>query len=46
MSAHGWSVVRITWRQLLHEPEPVAADLRRLLRWGRSRRPRLGPARL
>jgi very-short-patch-repair endonuclease len=30
--AAGWRVVRITWRQLLHEPEKIAADLRTMLR--------------
>lgn len=31
MLAEGWSVIRITWRQLTDQPEAVAADLRRLL---------------
>jgi very-short-patch-repair endonuclease len=32
LSAHGWRVVRITWRQLTQGPERVVADLRLLLR--------------
>jgi hypothetical protein len=31
LTAHGWRVVRVTWAQLQHEPEAVAADLRRTL---------------
>ena len=31
VSAAGWRVIRITWRQLHQTPERVAADLRRLL---------------
>jgi very-short-patch-repair endonuclease len=31
LEAAGWQVVRITWRQLLEEPQLVEADLRRLL---------------
>jgi very-short-patch-repair endonuclease len=31
LQAHGWRVVRITWRQLHDDPKAVAADLRRLL---------------
>ena len=31
LSAAGWRVIRITWRQLHQTPERVAADLRRLL---------------
>ena len=30
LQAEGWQVVRVTWNQL-HEPEPLLADLRRLL---------------
>lgn len=29
--AEGWSVMRVTWRQLRDEPSAVASDLRRLL---------------
>lgn len=29
--AEGWRLARITWRQLRHEPEAIAADLRRTL---------------
>ena len=31
LAAAGYTVVRITWRQLRDEPEAVARDLRRLL---------------
>lgn len=31
LQAAGWTVVRITWRQLHDEPEALLADLRRLL---------------
>ena len=31
LSAAGWRVIRITWRQLHQTPERVATDLRRLL---------------
>jgi hypothetical protein len=31
LQAAGWRVVRITWRQLHHDPAAVAADLRNLL---------------
>jgi very-short-patch-repair endonuclease len=31
LQAHGWRVVRITWRQLHEHPHAVAADLARLL---------------
>jgi hypothetical protein len=31
LSAEGWRVARVTWRQLRDEPGAVAADLRRLL---------------
>lgn len=31
LEAAGWRVIRITWRQLVQEPELVEADLRRLL---------------
>jgi very-short-patch-repair endonuclease len=31
LQAHGWRVVRITWRQLHENPEAVAGDLARLL---------------
>jgi len=31
LEAAGWRVIRITWRQLVEEPEQVEADLRRLL---------------
>jgi very-short-patch-repair endonuclease len=31
LGAAGWHVIRITWRQLVQEPELVEADLRRLL---------------
>jgi predicted transcriptional regulator of viral defense system len=31
LQAHGWRVVRITWRQLHEAPDAVAADLARLL---------------
>ena len=30
LEAAGWRVIRITWRQLVHEPQLVDADLRRL----------------
>lgn len=36
LSAAGYSVTRITWRQLRDEPEAIAADLRALLRRGAS----------
>jgi very-short-patch-repair endonuclease/predicted transcriptional regulator of viral defense system len=32
LQAKGWSVIRITWRQLHEEPAAVARDLKRLLR--------------
>jgi very-short-patch-repair endonuclease len=32
LQAAGWTVVRVTWRQLREEPETVVADLRTLLR--------------
>jgi very-short-patch-repair endonuclease len=32
LSAAGWRVVRITWRQLAEDPDRVERDLRRLLR--------------
>ena len=31
LSAAGWRVVRVTWRQLHHKPESLAADLRTIL---------------
>jgi very-short-patch-repair endonuclease len=31
LQAAGWSVIRITWRQLTHEPEAIARDLYSLL---------------
>jgi hypothetical protein len=31
LQAHGWRVIRITWRQLHEHPDAVAADLARLL---------------
>ena len=31
LNAHGWRVVRVTWRQLRQEPDALAADLRRML---------------
>ena len=31
LTAHGWRVMRVTWRQLTEEPEAVAGDLRALL---------------
>jgi very-short-patch-repair endonuclease len=31
LAAHGWRVVRVTWRQLHDEPGAVAADLARML---------------
>ena len=31
LSAHGWRVIRITWRQLHDQPAEVEADLRKLL---------------
>jgi len=31
LQAAGWTVVRLTWRQLEDEPEAICADLRRLL---------------
>lgn len=31
LMARGWRVVRVTWRQLHHEPEALAYDLRTLL---------------
>ena len=31
LEAAGWRVIRITWRQLVQEPQLVEADLRRLL---------------
>jgi very-short-patch-repair endonuclease len=31
LQAAGWTVVRITWRQLVDEPEAIRADLTRLL---------------
>ncbi|MDP9384992.1 MAG: endonuclease domain-containing protein [Actinomycetota bacterium] len=31
LQAAGWRVIRITWRQLCHEPRAIADDLRRLL---------------
>jgi very-short-patch-repair endonuclease len=45
LSAAGWRVVRVTWRQLTEQPEELKADLRRLLglsprRIRRSRRTR------
>ena len=32
LTAAGWRVVRVTWRQLHDEPEALALDLRRILR--------------
>jgi hypothetical protein len=29
--AEGWRVMRVTWRQLRHDPKEIVADLRRLL---------------
>jgi very-short-patch-repair endonuclease len=29
--AEGWRGIRVTWRQLRHEPDAVASDLRRML---------------
>jgi very-short-patch-repair endonuclease len=37
LQAAGYRVVRITWRQLRDEPAAVAADLRALLRLGRTK---------
>jgi very-short-patch-repair endonuclease len=31
LQAHGWRVVRVTWRQLHDDPAGVTADLARLL---------------
>jgi hypothetical protein len=31
LSAAGWRVIRITWRQLERDPEALVADLRTLL---------------
>ncbi len=31
LSAQGWRVIRITWRQLHDQPADVEADLRKLL---------------
>jgi very-short-patch-repair endonuclease len=31
LQAHGWRVVRITWRQLHDDPDAIAADLLALL---------------
>ena len=31
LAAAGWRVIRVTWRQLVHEPQPLASDLRALL---------------
>ena len=31
LAAHGWRVVRVTWRQPHQSPEALAADLRRML---------------
>jgi very-short-patch-repair endonuclease len=31
LEAAGWHVIRITWRQLLEEPDAIEADLRKLL---------------
>jgi very-short-patch-repair endonuclease len=31
LQAHGWRVVRITWRQFHDDPGAIAADLLRLL---------------
>jgi very-short-patch-repair endonuclease len=31
LSVAGWRVIRVTWRQLVHEPFALAADLRTLL---------------
>ena len=40
----GWHVLRITWRQVVHEPERVAALLRSRLASGAVRRSPTGPA--
>lgn len=37
LTAAGWHVIRVTWRQLHEEPELLEADLRRLLRHPASR---------
>jgi hypothetical protein len=34
LTAAGWRVMRVTWRQLHHGPEPLAADLRAALALG------------
>jgi very-short-patch-repair endonuclease len=36
MSAHGWRLIRITWRHLHQDPEAVVADLERILARQRS----------
>jgi hypothetical protein len=37
--AEGWRTMRVTWRQLKHEPDEVAADLRLALGQGRHPHP-------
>jgi very-short-patch-repair endonuclease len=37
--AEGWRTMRLTWRQLRHEPDEVAADLRKALGQGRHPHP-------
>jgi very-short-patch-repair endonuclease len=32
LAAHGWTVVRVTWKQLQRDALQLARDLRRLLR--------------
>jgi hypothetical protein len=32
LAAAGWRVIRVTWRQVVHEPQALASDLRALLR--------------
>lgn len=37
LSAAGWTVIRVTWRQVLDEPKALASTIRTLLARGRSR---------
>jgi len=40
LTAAGWLVIRVTWRQLRDEPAQIARDLRAVLRRRSARRPR------
>jgi very-short-patch-repair endonuclease len=39
LTAHGWRVVRVTWRQLRTDPDALAYDLRAILSSGNGNAP-------